>query len=231
VRVSPDTFVTVFFVPILLTLGIGVSMLVGASGRFWDTAQDLSSVPVRTRAICFALSTVAIWTVPLGWLAFGGGHEFDAPRVIRGGAAGPAPESTYPQYKHRGYINDFAGILDSQARSQLDQICKELERKTKTQMAIVTVTSLDGVPIEDFASQLGNSWGVGYKDSNRGILVLISLQERRYRIAVGRGLAWALTDAEADRLGQEMVPMMEKGDYGNALLHLATRVRQELQNN
>jgi uncharacterized protein len=133
------------------------------------------------------------------------------------------------QYKPHGYVNDFAGIIDSRVQSQLDMICKDLDRKEKTQMAIVTVVSLDGLPIKEFATQLANRWGVGHKDTNRGILVLLCLKNRQYRISVGLGLESVLTDDEADRLGREMLPILRQGKYGNALLHLAKRIQIEIQ--
>ncbi len=95
-------------------------------------------------------------------------------------------------------------------------------------MAIVTVVSLDGLPIKEFATQLANRWGVGYKDNNRGILILLSRDDRQYRLAVGLGLESVLNDAEADRLGREMIPLLKKEDYGNALLHLANRIHDEI---
>ncbi len=231
-NLTPEIFVAEFSVPILLTLLVGVQMLVGATGKFWDTAEDLSYLSAGTRFKYFVIATAVIWSVSLLMLAREGGNEYAAPRVIRSGAAGPNPEpAPPPQYRVHGHVNDFAGILTSQARSELNQIGNELERKRKAQIAFVTVPSLNDVPIDEVASQLTNNWGVGRKDSDRGILVLISFQERRYRITVSPGLSWDLPHAEADRLGQEMAPMLEKGNYEDALLHVATRIRQELQIN
>ena len=133
------------------------------------------------------------------------------------------------QYKPHGYVSDFAGIIDPQIQSKLELICKDLDKTKRTQMAIVTVMTLDGRPVKEFATELANRWGVGYKDNNRGVLILLSQHDRQYRIAVGFGLESVLTDEEADRLGREMVPMLKKGDYGNALLHLATRIHDEVQ--
>lgn len=95
-------------------------------------------------------------------------------------------------------------------------------------MAIVTVVALDGRPIKEFATEMANRWGAGYKDNNRGILVLLSQNDRQYRIAVGFGLESVLTDEEADRLGREMVPMLKKAEYGDALMHLETRIHDEV---
>lgn len=133
------------------------------------------------------------------------------------------------QYKSHGYVNDFAGMIDPRVQSQLDLICKDLDQKRRTQMAIVTVVSLEGLSIREFATQLANRWGIGYKDNNRGVLILLSRDDRQYRVAVGFGLESVLNDVEADRLGREMVPMLKKEDYGNALLHLANRIHDEIQ--
>jgi uncharacterized protein len=120
-------------------------------------------------------------------------------------------------------------MIDSQAQSKLDLICKDLDKKKKTQLVFVTVTSLEGLSGKEFATQRANRWGVGYKDTNRGILVLLSRDNREYRISVGVGLEAVLTDEEADRLGREMLPALHKGEYGNALVHLAKQIHDEIQ--
>ena len=144
-----------------------------------------------------------------------------------------AQEETKPnpvsQYKTKGYVSDFAEMIDPPSRAKLAAICKDLDKKKRTQMAIVTVASLDGMEIKDFATQLANHWGIRYKDNNRGILILLSRDDKQYRIAVGLGLESVLTDEEADRLGQEMVPTLRNGDYGSAAVHLAERIRDEIE--
>lgn len=134
----------------------------------------------------------------------------------------------FGRYTPHGYVNDFAGIIDPSAQAKLDAICKDLDQKRKTQMAIATVTSLDGIPIKEFGTRLANRWGVGYKDNNRGILILLSQNDRQYRLSVGYGLESVLTDEESAHLAREMVPMLQKGDYGGALLHLAERIHDEI---
>jgi hypothetical protein len=171
------------------------------------------------------------WDKPGSFPSYAQAGNSYATRVISPGIAGPNPEPPpLPQYKVRGHVNDFAGILNSEMRSELNGIGDELERKRKTQIVFVTVTWLDNVPLDDLASQLTKSWGVGGKNNDREILVLISLQESRSLIRASPDLSWDLSPAEADRLGQEMVPMMEKGNYGDALIYTAKRIQQELQN-
>jgi TonB family protein len=132
------------------------------------------------------------------------------------------------RYKFTDYVNDFAGVINLEDKSRLDLIGKDLDQTEEIQMAFVTIESLDGQPIKDFATQLGNLWGVGHKETNRGLLILLSVKDHQYWIAVGRGLESALPDAEADRLGREMVPMLKTGNYGEALLQLAKRIQLEI---
>jgi len=128
------------------------------------------------------------------------------------------------QYKARGHVNDFAGIIDARSQTKLAALGAKLDQQKSTQFAFVTVVSLEGVPIKEFATQLANRWGLGHKDTNRGILILLVKDEHQYRISVGLGLESVLTDEKCAALGKEMVPMLQKGEYGEALLHLATRI-------
>lgn len=142
----------------------------------------------------------------------------------------PTPDRL-DQLTPRGYVNDFAGIIDSAAQSQLDEICKDLDQKKRTQMAIVTITSLDGSPALEFATQLGNRWGVGYNDNHRGVLVLLSRNDHQWGIATGKGLESVLTHDEIDGLGRQMIPLLRRGNYGTALLWVAQRIHDEILQN
>src|SRR5215831_19271834 len=87
-----------------------------------------------------------------------------------------------------GYVNDFASVIDASTKDQLGALCSELDRKTNAQIAVVTVRTLAGSSIEDYALRLFNEWGIGHKEDNRGLLILLSMAECKYRIEVGRGL-------------------------------------------
>src|ERR1700756_5472788 len=69
------------------------------------------------------------------------------------------------QLKPQGYVNDFAGVLSASAKAQLTALCTEVDQKAHAQIAVVTVKSLDGRPVEDFAIDLATKWGVGPKQS------------------------------------------------------------------
>ena len=83
-------------------------------------------------------------------------------------------------------------------------------------MAIVTVHSLEGQSVENYAVDLYKQLGVGSKQDNRGVLLLVSPDERKYRIEVGYGLEPVINDARAGDAGRAMVPFLRQGDYSKA---------------
>ena len=145
------------------------------------------------------------------------------------GATGESGKaSPVEKYKAAGYVNDFAELIDPKVQLEIDAVCTDLAAKRKTTMAIVTVPSLEGMSIKEFSTELFNHWGVGPKDTNRGVMVLLSRGDRQWRITVGSGLETVLTDEEAAKLGKEMLPMLKNGEYGEALLYAAKRIRDEV---
>jgi uncharacterized protein len=132
------------------------------------------------------------------------------------------------KYQPAGYVNDFAELIDPKVQLQIDAVCTDLEKQRKTQMAIVTVESLEGMSIKEFSTELFQKWGVGLKETNRGVLVLLSKGDRQWRLTVGVGLESVLTDEEAAKLGAEMRPMLRTGEYGEALLYVAKKIRDEV---
>lgn len=126
--------------------------------------------------------------------------------------------------KPQGYVNDFARVLSPQTASQLAGLCLEVDRKAHAQIAIVTVHSLDGEPVDVFANELFAKWGVGAKSTDRGVMILLAVQDRRYRIEVGYGLEPALTDGLVGRFGRDVVPALRAGNYNGAVLQLSRDV-------
>src|SRR2546428_9259748 len=126
----------------------------------------------------------------------------------------PALAEKVEELNPQGYVNDFADVLPSQARTRIAAICKEVDQKTRAQIAVVTIRKLDGIPIENFASKLYERWGIGPKSDNRGVLILLAVDDRRYRVEVGYGLEPILPDGKVGGFGREMVPNLRSGDYG-----------------
>jgi uncharacterized protein len=116
-----------------------------------------------------------------------------------------------------GYVTDLAGTIATDTKVRLEALCTELQQKTGAQMAIVTVHSLEGESVENYAVDLYKQLGVGSKADNRGVLLLVSPDERKYRIEVGYGLEPVINDARAGDAGRAMVPFLRQGDYSKAI--------------
>ena len=99
----------------------------------------------------------------------------------------------------KGYVSDFAGVVDPASRSRLEAYCAGVEQATGAQMALVTIPSLEGEPIEDVANTIFRAWGVGQKGKNEGIMLLLAIGDRRSRLEVGYGLEPILPDGLAGR--------------------------------
>jgi uncharacterized protein len=130
------------------------------------------------------------------------------------------------QLKPTGYVNDFAQVLDSGTTAQLNDICQQIDQKAHAQIAVVTIKSLDGASIEDYAVELFKQWGIGSKSTNRGVLILLAVQDHRYRIEVGYGLEPILPDGKVGGFGREAVPLLKANDYNGALALMTSRVAE-----
>jgi uncharacterized protein len=137
-----------------------------------------------------------------------------------------AQPEKYP--KPTGYVNDFAEIFTVSTTEKLNALCKEIDHKANAQIAVVTVESLGDADIESFAADLFKRWGVGGKSSNRGVLILMSVQERAYRIEVGYGLEPILPDGKVGSFGREAVPLLRQGDYGGAAQLITWRIAETI---
>jgi uncharacterized protein len=126
------------------------------------------------------------------------------------------PKHNFPE--PTGYVNDFAAVIDANAKAQLAALCTELDEKTNAQIAVVTVRTLAGSSIESYALQLFNEWGIGHKQDNRGLLILLSITEHKYRIEVGRGFETLFPNERVAKIGAEMVPDLKLQHYSQALL-------------
>ena len=126
-----------------------------------------------------------------------------------------------------GYVNDFAGVLSPSTKLNLENLCTQVDRKAHAQIAVVTIKTLDNdQPIDEFATALEDKWKVGPKGTDRGILMLVVLNPRKYRIEVGYGLEGILNDAKVGDIGRLMVPSLNQGDYNTAIPLGVQRIAQ-----
>lgn len=125
------------------------------------------------------------------------------------------------------YVNDFAHVLSPEAIARLDAICAQLDHTAaNAQVAVVTVHDLAGDDAADYADQLETKWKMGRKGSDRGVLVLLAVADRKYRIEVGYGLEGILPDGKIGDIGRAMVPDLRAGDYDGAITLAVGQVAQ-----
>jgi uncharacterized protein len=134
-----------------------------------------------------------------------------------------APVVAAEQYSPpQGFVNDFAGIIDASTRSAMEAMLRNLQAQTGIEIAVVTVNSLGDRSIEEYANELFRQWGVGGKQENTGLLLLVAPNERQYRIEVGYGLEADIPDGLAGEIGRRMKPYFRQQAYGDGIM-LAVR--------
>ena len=118
----------------------------------------------------------------------------------------------FPRLK--GRVMDRAGLLKADTEVQLSQLLAAHEKATSNQVVVVTLPDLQGYSIAEFGYQLGRHWGIGQKDKNNGVVLLVAKAERKVRIEVGYGLEGALTDALAGNIIQTVItPRFKRGNF------------------
>jgi uncharacterized protein len=116
-----------------------------------------------------------------------------------------------------GYIDDYAAVLSAPAKIELEQRSRDLHDQTGAQVFVVTVKTLEGAPIETFANDLFRKWKIGEKKTDRGVLMLFAINDRKDRIEVGYGIEAILNDAKTGDIGREMVPALQASHYDDAI--------------
>lgn len=140
----------------------------------------------------------------------------------------PALAVDWKSLKPQGYVSDFAGVIDVDSRSQIENYCGALQKSTGAQLAFVTVRSLEGEPIENVANDLFRAWGIGEKGENNGALLLIAVADHKTRLEVGPGLGESVPDGMAGLLLDDMRPALRAGQYGSAFVAAAKRLGETI---
>lgn len=132
-------------------------------------------------------------------------------------AALPASAQTFPALS--GRVVDSADILPPDTEARITGRSEAVEKATGTQIVVATVPDLQGYPIEDYGYRLGRQWGIGQKDKDNGVILLVAPNDRRVRIEVGYGLEPVLTDALSSVIIQQRIlPRFRAGDMPGGVL-------------
>ncbi|MGC2160455.1 MAG: TPM domain-containing protein [Silvibacterium sp.] len=131
--------------------------------------------------------------------------------------------------KPTDYVSDFAHVLSPGTIQQLGLVCGQVDHEAHAQIAVVTVQTLDGDSAEDYAVQLYQAWGLGAKggpDQDRGVLILLAVQDRKRFISTGYGLEGILPDGKVGEIGRAMVPMLRSNDFDGAMTLAVGQISQ-----
>lgn len=119
----------------------------------------------------------------------------------------------------QGYVNDYADMITPSVKSELENKLRAFEQEDSTQIVILTIPSLEGEMIEKFSLKVANTWKLGQRGKDNGILFLVSKQDRKMRIEIGRGLEKKLPNAIAGRIINEIIkPKFAVGDFDGGFI-------------
>ncbi len=134
-----------------------------------------------------------------------------------------------PEPTNEFYISDLANVLSDETKGYILNQSRALDESTTAQVVVATVETLDGASIEEYAVDLFRNWGIGSKEKNNGLLILLAPNEREIRVEVGDGLEGKINDSKAGRFIKEYaVPHLKNNDWDNGIHDLYTVILSEV---
>lgn len=128
-----------------------------------------------------------------------------------------------------GPVADFAQVIPPETQQGIASMAKQLQQRTGVAVVVATLPSLEGRPLEETAVDLYRQWGIGQKEVNKGLLIMVAVKEKRLRLEVGYGLEAVITDAQAGQIrDQVIVPHLRQGDYAQGLSQGVAAVAREV---
>lgn len=129
----------------------------------------------------------------------------------------------YPQ--PTGFVNDYAKVMQASEVKKTEELCRQLEKKTGAEIAVVTVQTTSPLDSKTYAVEMFQKWGIGKKGKDNGLLILLAMNEKRVEIEVGYGLEGTINDAKAGEiLDQFAVPQFKEGKFGEGLYQTAAAI-------
>lgn len=130
------------------------------------------------------------------------------------------------------YVNDFADVLSAEEENELTTILSKLTTDTTAEVVVVTVNSLEGYAPIDYATQIGQTWGVGKKDTDNGLVILYAKSENKIAVATGYGVEGILPDSKVGRiLDEQYVPLRDQGNVSQGIINATKIYVDELYKN
>jgi len=128
------------------------------------------------------------------------------------------------------YVNDKFGILSESEISEINSLAAEIERNSTVQVAVLIINSTQPYEIEEYANQVFRANGIGQKENNNGILIVVAIFDRMWRIEVGYGLEGLINDAKAGNIGRDyLVPYFRNGQYAMGISYAVEAIGRIVQ--
>jgi len=122
--------------------------------------------------------------------------------------------------KLKGRVNDYGNILNSREEKQIEKFLYENEQANSSQVVLLTLKSLEGENLEDYSIRVVEKWKIGQDKFDNGVLLLVSLADRKIRIEVGYGLESIITDLKAGYIIRNSItPEFKKGNYYQGIVN------------
>jgi len=132
-----------------------------------------------------------------------------------------------PFPKPKGLVNDFANVVPPDFERQMDAVTAELLSKTRVPVVVVTMPDIGGAEYNDYANRLYSAWGIGRKGEDKGVLIFLTVKERKMRIETGYGVEGILPDGKVGEIRDRyMLPFLKKNQFGEGLLNGTVAVAQ-----
>ena len=167
----------------------------------------------KIRLLTFVLSTLlTFWLVGCAWVSET--REYPSvPPPEEQPAPTPEPSRVFP--KPAGFVNDFADVLDDNSERELEARLSKFQQDRRVDFAIATVLSTGPESIDEYSLEMTREWKVG--SENGGLLLLVSVDDRKWRIQIDRKLETSLTNEEVREIGELMVPDFKRRNYSAGL--------------
>jgi uncharacterized protein len=131
---------------------------------------------------------------------------------------------TFPEKSNR-LVNDYVGVLSAEESTALESKLVAYNDSTSTQLAIVIIESLEGYEVSDYATRLGEAWGVGQKEKDNGVMILVAIADKKITIQTGYGMEGVLPDAICKRIIEnEIKPSFKKSKFYEGIDNASTAI-------
>lgn len=168
------------------------------------------------RLCCISIIFVLLSWVPLKFHAPVNSHNVEH-RTLNIELPSSAFALEVPALK--GHVNDYGNMMSAETRANIEAELKAFEQSDSTQVVILTIPSLEGEALEEFSIKVAETWKIGQRGKDNGVILLVSNQDRKIRIEVGRGLEGKLTDLMAGRIIEYVIkPRFKRGDFDGGFI-------------